>query len=298
MPILATERLTKRYGRLTAVDSLDLVVEPGDIYGFLGVNGAGKTTTLRMILRLIRPTMGRVWLFDQELRGNTVDLFRRMGALVELPASYPYLSAYQNLRVLNFVSGSISDSRIVDVLKLVGLADRMNDRVSTYSQGMRQRLGLAMALLNDPELVILDEPTNGLDPQGINDIRGTLLRLNRERGATFLISSHLLHEIEMTCNRVGIIKQGRLIVQERVDRLLAETARVLRVRAEPKARAQELLSKHPDVQSVREGDDGSLRLVADPARFAEINAALVRAEIAVGEFAPQRLTLEEYFLSK
>lgn len=296
--VLRTEGLTKRFGRFAAVQDLTLEVREGDIYGFLGLNGAGKTTTLRMMLRLIRPTAGRVAIFGKDVRNDFIEIMRRVGALVELPAAYPYLSAAANLEILRTVSGGIPRSRIEEVLDLVGLRDRMHDKVRTYSQGMRQRLGIAMALLGRPRLVLLDEPTNGLDPHGIHHIRRVIREMNRREGVTFLISSHLLHEVEITCNRVGILKEGRLLLEDTVSRILARTISGLRVEATPADRAREALQREPWIRDVALDEAGGLRIQCDPARFAEVNALLVRAGVAVRELSPVRQTLEEFFLSQ
>ena len=293
--ILRTEHLARSFGRIHAVKDVSLQVEEGDLYGLLGQNGAGKTTTIRMILRLIRPSAGRTELFGLDVGRHFIEVMSRIGALVELPAYYPHLSAAKNLEIIRMLTPGVPDGRIREVLEQVGLGSRGDDHVRTYSQGMRQRLGIAMAILHKPRLVILDEPTNGLDPGGINHIRGLIKDLNKNDGVTFVISSHLLHEIEITCNRVAIIKQGELLVQETVSGLLSKTANVLRVEAEPKAQARELLAKL--AADVRENDDGSLGAKADPAKHAEIVAELVKAGIAVRSFAAQRMTLEEYFLT-
>lgn len=296
--VLRTEGLTKRFGRFAAVQDLTLEVHEGDIYGFLGLNGAGKTTTLRMMLRLIRPTAGRVTIFGKDVRNDFIEIMRHVGALIELPAAYPYLSAAANLEILRTVSGGIPRSRIEEVLDLVGLRDRMHDKVRTYSQGMRQRLGIAMALLGRPRLVLLDEPTNGLDPHGINHIRRVIREMNRREGVTFLLSSHLLHEVEITCNRVGILKEGRLLLEDTVSRILARTVTGLRVEADPADRAREALQREPWIRDVALDETGGLRIQCDPARFAEVNALLVRAGVAVRELSPVRQTLEEFFLSQ
>src|SRR5579863_4199000 len=182
--LLQTEGLTKHFGSFPAVQDLNLEVQEGDLYGFLGPNGSGKTTTMRMILRLIRASSGRVFMFGRDTRTRFIEIMRQVGALVELPAYYPYLSAVENLEILRLVSGDTPASRIPEILETVGLASRMRDRVRTYSQGMRQRLGIAMALLTRPKLVFLDEPTNGLDPQGINQMRQVILDLNQKEGVT------------------------------------------------------------------------------------------------------------------
>lgn len=296
--ILRTEGLTRHFGRLRAVEDVDLEVEEGDIYGFLGLNGAGKSTTIRLILRLIRPTRGRVSVFGRDTRTDFIEIMKQVGSLVELPAYYPYLSACKNLEVLRLATGGIPPSRIEEVLQLVGLGGRMHDRVGTYSQGMRQRLGIALALLPRPRLVILDEPTNGLDPHGINHVRGVIQDLNRREGVTFLISSHLLHEVEITCNRVGIIKEGRLVLQDTVAGILSRTTSGLSVRADPPARAREVLGSQPWIRGVKEDGQGGILVECDAADFARVNAVLHQAGVAVSELSPVRQTLEEFFLSQ
>jgi len=296
--VLQTEGLTKHFGALKAVQDLNLEVREGDLYGFLGPNGSGKTTSMRMILRLIRPTAGRVLMFGEELNGNFIGIMQRVGSLVELPAYYPYLSAVKNLEILRLLSGGVPESRIPEILEVVGLARRMHDRVGTYSQGMRQRLGIAMALLSKPRLVFLDEPTNGLDPEGINHIRGVIQELNRKDGVTFVISSHLLHEVELTCTRIGMIKQGKLIVQDALDAIIARTVDGLRIACAPREKAVALLRGREGIREVREEADGRLRILCDAARFAEVNALLVGQGVTVSELTPARKTLEEFFLSQ
>jgi len=233
--ILKTENLSRSFGRFPAVENLSLEVHQGDIYGFLGLNGAGKTTTIRMLLRLIKPASGNIFIYNKELNRHHLEIMNSVGGLVEIPAFYPYLSARQNLyllcRVRMLKDKKLINSIIDELLTVVGLVRRADDRIRAYSQGMRQRVGIAAALLpayipgNDPAqkpLVILDEPTNGLDPQGIYDIRNLIKKLNQEKGVTFLISSHLLSEIELICTRVGIIRSGRLVIQEELKTLLKQ----------------------------------------------------------------------------
>ncbi|HZN62216.1 MAG TPA: ABC transporter ATP-binding protein [Planctomycetota bacterium] len=296
--VLETEGLTRRFGRILAVDGLNLRVEEGDVYGFLGLNGAGKTTTIRMCLQLIRPTAGRVRIFGQDLRTSFISIMSQIGALVELPAYYPHLSARTNLEILRIMSPGIEPARIDHVLELVGLAARGDSAVRTYSQGMRQRLGIAMALLPRPRLVMLDEPTNGLDPQGIADIRAVLKDLNRRDGVTLLISSHLLHEVEVTCTRVGILKSGKLIEQESVEAILAKAGTSVRIQADPAPRALEVVRAIPYVQGAASDGDGTVTVRVAPERRAELNAELVKAGIKVSGFIPEQMTLESYFLSR
>jgi ABC-2 type transport system ATP-binding protein len=296
--VLQTEGLSKHFGAFKAVQDLNLDVQEGDLYGFLGPNGSGKTTTMRMILRLIRATAGRVRLFGMDIEAEFIRIMRDVGSLVELPAYYPYLSAVKNLEILRLASGGTAASRIPEVLETVGLASRMHDRVGTYSQGMRQRLGIAMALLTKPRLVFLDEPTNGLDPHGINHIRGVIQELNRRDGVTFVISSHLLHEIELTCNRVGMIKQGKLIIQDKLEAIIARTIDGLRVVCAPKEKALGLLGAQSWITETREEAGGSLRVYCPSARFAEVNSLLVGNGVTVSELTPARKSLEEFFLSQ
>ena len=284
---IETRALTKRYGdAIVAVDDLDLRVRRGEVYGFLGPNGAGKTTTLRMLLGLVRPTSGQATVLGAP-PGSPQGL-ARIGALVETPAFYPYLSGRDNLRVLARHAG-VSEDRVEAVLAEVRLSGRAGDRSATYSLGMKQRLGVAAALLKDPELLILDEPTNGLDPAGMAEMREFIKAL-AQGGRTVLLSSHLMGEIEQVSDRVGVIREGRLIAEGTVEELRGRAR--LRVRAEPLADAARLLRRFAAVETV----DGHLEVAVDTGQAATVNKALVDAGIAVSELAPQRASLEEVFL--
>ena len=288
--LVETRDLTKRYGsHVVAVDRVSLTVRRGEVYGFLGPNGAGKTTSMRMLLGLIRPTSGAASVLDRP-PGHPESL-ARIGALVESPAFYPYLSGMDNLRVVARYAG-VPKRQIEEVLQLVDLTDRARDKFATYSLGMKQRLGVAAALMKDPELLILDEPTNGLDPAGMADMRDLIRRLGSgER--TVLLSSHLLGEVEQICNRVGIISGGRLIAESTVEELRGKGA--LLVGAKPldhaRARAEQLLGVER-VQVL----DGTLRLDVDPVTAGQINRELVDAGVEVTELRPVEGTLEEVFL--
>ena len=288
--LVETRDLTKRYGsRIVAVNHLDLTVRRGEVYGFLGPNGAGKTTTLHMLLGLIRPTSGTASVLGRS-PGNPESL-ARVGALVESPAFYPYLSGLDNLRVVARYAG-VPKERIGEVFDLVDLTDRARDRFSTYSLGMKQRLGVAAALLKDPELLILDEPTNGLDPAGMADMRALIRRLGSgER--TVLLSSHQLGEVEQICDRVGVISRGHLIAESTVEELRGKGA--LLVGAKPLDRAREHVEQLLGAERV-EVLDGTLRLDADPAIAGRINRELVGAGVEVTELRPIERTLEEVFL--
>jgi ABC-2 type transport system ATP-binding protein len=287
--LVETRGLTKRYGSLTAVSDLNLNVRRGEVYGFLGPNGAGKTTTLRMLLGLIRPSSG-----DATVIGGspgTPDSLERVGALVESPAFYPYLSGRDNLRVMARYSG-VGKDRIGEVLDQVELSERAKDKFRKYSLGMKQRLGVAAALLKDPELLILDEPTNGLDPKGMADMR-RLIRTLGTGDRTVLLSSHLLGEVEQICDRVGVIQKGKLVAQGTVSELRGHEG--LLVRAEPVKYAHEIAKRLAGVEEVKE-TDGMLRLTTNPGRAAEINAKLVSAGLRVSEIRPSEQSLEEVFL--
>jgi ABC-type multidrug transport system ATPase subunit len=285
-----TSDLTKVYEKhLTAVDRLNLSVRRGEVYGFLGPNGAGKTTTLRMLLGLVRATSGTARVLG-EAPGDPENL-ARVGAMVEEPASYPYLSGRDNLRVIARYVGR-PDNGIDAALDAVGLLERGGDRFKAYSQGMRQRLGVAAALLKDPELLILDEPTNGLDPAGMADMR-TLIRTLGSGDRTVLLSSHLLGEVQQVCDRVGVISHGALIAEGRVDELRGRGS--ILVRAEPLAAARERSERRLGAGHV-EVLDGTLRLDSDPADASRINRELVLAGITVSEVRQVERTLEDVFL--
>jgi ABC-2 type transport system ATP-binding protein len=296
--VLRTEGLLKRFGDLVAVDHLALDVREGDLYGFLGLNGAGKTTTIRMAVGLLRPTAGRVLIFGRDVRTHFFQVMPRLGALVEIPAFYPYLTGRENLELLRRLSGYPDRRCVGEALERVGLAARAGDRVRGYSQGMRQRLGIAQALLTRPSLVILDEPTNGLDPQGIADIRALIRRLNREDGVTVLLSSHQLYEVEITCTRVGILHEGRLVREATTEALLRGATGRARVRASPPSRAEAICRAFPGAGGIESGLDGSLRLRIDAEALSRLNAALVQGGCAVYELSPEWLTLEELFLAE
>jgi len=219
--VIEISSLSKRFKDLLAVDELDLNVNKGDVFGFLGPNGAGKSTTIRMILSLISPTSGTINIFGKSLLDNRKEILTNIGAIVEKPDFYLYLPAVKNLEILAKISGKeVSSRRIMELLELVGLKDRANSKVKTYSHGMKQRLGIAQTLLHDPELIILDEPTTGLDPQGMKEIRDLIIRLSKEENKTIFLSSHILSEIELVANRMIIINKGKKIVEGEVNKLL------------------------------------------------------------------------------
>jgi ABC-2 type transport system ATP-binding protein len=289
--MITTHGLTKRFGSRLVVDSVDLDVRAGDIYGFLGANGSGKTTTVRILLGLVLATSGEARLFDQLMPKASARVLPRVGTLVETPAAYNHLSGRANLALFD-ATGPSGDRRsrdacITEALSRVGLADIDRRPVKAYSLGMRQRLGLAFALLRTPELLVLDEPTNGLDPQGIREIRDLLLELHAG-GATIFLSSHLLAEVEQLCTRVGVLDRGRLIVQDSLESLQAPTGRTI-VHSPDATAAVALLDGR--VES-RDGD----RLIVRADDPASLNALLVRQGIRVSQLALERRSLEQTVL--
>ncbi len=288
--LLRTDKLGKRFGRLTAVEGVDLRLRRGEVLGFLGPNGAGKTTTLRMILGLVRPSSGRAEIMG--LPAGAPDALGRTGSLVETPAFYPYLSGRDNLRVLAR-QGRVPEARVETALGMVQLAARGADRFAHYSLGMKQRLGVAAALLKDPELLVLDEPTNGLDPAGLAAMN-RLLRELAGSGKGVLLSSHQLSEVEQLCDRVAVIVRGRLIAEGTVTELRGAGTLLLRLAPmEPALRC--LAALLPGAALEVQGD--LLRLGADPARAAEVVRALVAAGVDVWEVRVAERSLEEVFLA-
>ena len=293
--VIQADRLTKKYGRRLVVDSLSLTVARGEIFGFLGQNGAGKSTVIRMALGLVRPTRGRVMLFGHDMVKDPLKGLGRVGAMVESPAFYENFSGWDNLRILAAMSGGASRKRIEEALALVDLLDRARDPVSTYSHGMRQRLGIAQALLPDPEFIILDEPTDGLDPQGIREVRLLLPRLRDERRLTILLSSHLLSEVERICDAVAIIDGGRLLYQGAIGSLIAKEQSV-KITVDPLEEAYQLLVRDPLLSVSRNGSE-SLYIKMPYESIPGVNVMLVEHGIRVMEISPQRATLEEVFMS-
>ncbi len=283
--VLRTVGLTKRFGAITAVDGLDLEVHRGEVLGFLGPNGAGKTTTVGMMLGLIAPTAGRVEYTSVPLQ--------RIGAIIESPAFYPYLSGRDNLRVLALAAGVVPPARIDDLLEYVGLAERPKSPYRTYSTGMKQRLGIASTLLADPALVILDEPTNGLDPAGQREVRDLIPQLARE-GRSVLLASHLLHEVEQVCDRVAILRRGKLLHVGTVSDLL-RSGSFLEIQVAEPERAAAIIRALPFVERVNVQGE-RLSVVAPEERGADISRALSDAGLYVTAMAPRRSSLEEAFL--
>ncbi|MEW5321766.1 ABC transporter ATP-binding protein [Geobacillus thermoleovorans] len=289
---LAVKELRKTIRGKEIIKGISFELHEGEVFGFLGPNGAGKTTTIRMLVGLIRPTSGTVAICGYDLHRQFTDAIRQIGCIVENPEMYPYLTGWENLEHFSRMMPGIGADRIVEVAKLVGLEQRIHDRVSTYSLGMRQRLGIAQALLGKPKVLILDEPTNGLDPAGIREMRAFIRFLAETEGLSVLVSSHLLSEIQLMCDRVAIMAKGRLLAVDTVERLLNQQARVV-WKAAPIDRARALLAEETEVLRA---DEETIVTPYEPSRLAAWNARLVQAGVSVSEIEPRLPTLEDLFI--
>jgi ABC-2 type transport system ATP-binding protein len=291
--VVRTEHLTKHYGKLVAVDDLNLEVHRGEVFGFLGPNGAGKSTTMCMILGLIAPTSGNIEIFGVNVKSNLADILGKIGAVMESPGFYPYLSGWDNLKVFASISRNVTDNRIKEVLKLIDLADRAQDKFGGYSQGMKQRLAIACALLHDPEFIIFDEPTSGLDPAGMKEIRELLIRLGQE-GKTIFLNSHLLHEVEQVCNHVAIIKKGKVIALGAPNDLIKH-GDTLQIRVTDIDKAVAILNEEDWVSSITRESD-LLILKAPTERATDISALLAKNSVFISEMKAREDSLESFFL--
>jgi ABC-2 type transport system ATP-binding protein len=297
--VLSADGLTKRFGRRAAVSDVSFDVHAGEVFGFLGPNGAGKTTTIRMLVGLARPDAGRVRIRGLDLASDFERAMAHVGSIVEAPDLYRYLTGRENLLHFSRMLPPGAADRIPELAALVALSERLDDRVSTYSLGMRQRLGIAQALLGNPDVLILDEPANGLDPAGIREIRQLVRRLASERGIAVFVSSHLLSEIEQMCDRVAIIHRGRTLAAAPVEELLERVASdVVRVRARPAARAAEVLTRFGPTEAEAEADGGGGIVAArvPPEQVPEALRALVAAGVDVFAVERPMPSLEEIFL--
>ena len=292
-PPIEARALVKRYGEITAVDHVDLTVEPGDVYGYLGPNGAGKTTSLRMLLGLIRPTSGEARLFGRDPLIEGARALDGVAGFVEAPRFYTYLPGRANLELLARLDGGDALGRIDEALDTVDLASRGGDKVGGYSHGMRQRLGIAAALIRNPRLLLLDEPATGLDPAGMRDMRALIQRLAAD-GITVLLSSHQLAEVEELCNRVAIVRSGRIIYEGTIANLKASAGERYRLSTTNDVRAVEIARSQPDVERC-ELDGDAITLVAPAAIVPELSILLAAANIGIRELVANSATLEELF---
>lgn len=302
MPIIETDGLTKRYKDVLAVDRVSLSVEEGQVFGFLGPNGSGKTTTIGMLVGIITPTAGSFRLFGASSRGDLLAVRSRVGATLETPNFYPYLSGRDNMRIAARVKG-VGKRRIEECLDLVGLSDRGKHKFKTYSLGMKQRLALAATMLNDPELIVLDEPANGLDPQGMREVR-EIIRILAQRGKTIFLSSHLLWEVERTCTHVAIVRKGQIIRSGSVEDVVrnadghpGQSQSAALVRAEDEGTLRQALEAYPDAVSVQAAEDGAGLVVGlGSGDLSQLNRYLAERDIFLSHLALQRQTLEDAFI--
>lgn len=291
--IVETKGLTKTFKKEKAVDGIDLKISKGEIYGFLGPNGAGKTTTIRMLLGLMKPTSGTIRIFQQDLNKQKINILKKVGSLVENPSYYPHLTAYENLEALRKILG-VSKKRIAEVLAIVRLSDVSNKKVKGFSLGMKQRLGIAMALLNEPELLILDEPTNGLDPSGIIEIRELIKRLPEEFGMTILISSHLLSEIDQIATTVGIVTKGKLIFQDSIEVMREYAQQNISLKVNDSKQAWRTLLAR-GIKSQYENDRLILAQHSDE-QVGDIVRILVNGGFSIYRVEEEKRSLEDIFL--
>ena len=293
--VLETIGLGKQYKKRWAVKDMNLQVHRGEVFGFLGPNGAGKSTTIRMVLSLISPTEGTVELFGKPVQSHRGESLSRVGGLVERADFYLYLSARRNLEIVASLMGGLDERSISDVLDVVGLSARANDKVRIFSHGMKQRLGIAQALLGNPEVIILDEPTSGLDPQGIKEVRELIGRLSGERSITVFLSSHLLGEIEQTATSMAIVNQGKMVVQGNVQELLNSGEHTVRVDARPMEKAIAVARLKTYVSGISNGHQ-YLDVKMPIAHIADLNRSFVEEGVEVHSLV-QLSSLEQYFLS-
>ena len=294
--VIEVRGLTKKFRDLTAVNNLDLNVYRGDVFGFLGPNGAGKSTTIRMLLSLIKPSNGYIKIFGMPLKEKREKILHKIGAIVEKPDFYLYLSAYKNLEILGKISGSdTSKKKIMEMLELVGLEKRAKGKVKTYSHGMKQRLGLAQALLHDPELIILDEPTTGLDPQGMKEIRELILYLSKEKNKTIFLSSHILHEVELIASRMIIINKGSTQVEGSVDELLKSDKIRVTFAVDKIAEALETIEQSAWQEKFQSTSKSEMTFELTKNEISELNKFLIEKGFDVSAVVPVR-SLEDFFL--
>jgi ABC-type multidrug transport system ATPase subunit len=295
--LLELKQLTKQYGTMLAVDHLDLAVQPGQIYAFLGPNGAGKTTTIRMMLGLVRPSSGEVWFQGQPLAGHPERIHKQVGSMVETPGFYPMLNGAENLHVFQRLHGDNDAARIKAVLDLVDLGSTGRKPVGAYSLGMKQRLGIALAMLHNPQLLILDEPTNGLDPQGMSEVRNLLVRL-KDEGFTIFISSHLLHEVEQVATHVGIINNGKLVKEGALQDVLSSNDAQLELQSSQAERLSKFLSgwlpQHAAALAVRQ-EGNTVHVAGFDGDTEALNRAANQADIPIGAIVHRQPSLEQLF---
>ena len=295
--IIQVKGLTKHFKEIKAVDDLSFTVPAGQVYGFLGQNGAGKSTTIRMLLTLITPDSGTIEMFGMDLQKHRKEILRQVGAIIEKPDLYKYLTALENLRIFAAMSGvKLSEKKLMDQLQKVGLAERAKSKVKTYSQGMKQRLGIATALVHDPQLIVLDEPTNGLDPQGIADVRNLILHLSNDLGKTVFVSSHLLNEMELMADSMLIINKGKKVAEGSKAELLNPAQIQVELITDNKENSLQLIKETKWSNYLLNSSNGYILFEMDKVLIPELNRGLVEKGINVLSLKPKH-SLEDFFLS-
>jgi len=293
--VISVENLSKQFTEVKAVDALSFSVKRGEVYGFLGQNGAGKSTTIRMLLTLIKPTAGSIHIFGKNIQTHRREILKNTGAIIEKPDLYKYLTAYQNLKIMSQLSGiHPAKKQLMDQLEKVGIAERADSKVKTFSQGMKQRLGIACALIHNPELIILDEPTNGLDPQGIADIRNLIRHLSKEENKTVFVSSHLLSEIELIADSMLIIDRGRKVAEGKVADLLNPADTLVKIEATNEQETSAILKQSQWNRKLQEGSELILKMHRN--EIPELIKFLVHNQVEVISVQPKH-SLEDFFLS-
>lgn len=297
VPIIKVTTLSKNFKDIIAVDRLSFTVAQGDVFGFLGKNGAGKSTTIRMLLSLIEPTSGNIEIFGMELKSHRREILKQVGAVIEKPDVYKYLTAFENLKLFSTISGvpKVNRIKLMDQLEMVGLHSRAHSKVKNFSQGMKQRLGIAIALVHDPKLIILDEPTNGLDPQGIADMRNLIIHLSQSLKKTILVSSHLLNEIELIANRLLIIDEGKKMVEGNTATLFDPLYSIIELDTLDNVSALEIINQSIWAEYIQPSGSGKIILKMEKYQIPVFNRALVSMQIQVLSLQP-RHSLEDYFI--
>ncbi|MES1197732.1 MAG: ABC transporter ATP-binding protein [Chitinophagaceae bacterium] len=295
--IINVQHLSKQFGDITAVNDLSFSVTKGEVYGFLGQNGAGKSTTIRMLLTLIQPTKGTIEILGLDLQKNRKEILRQTGAIIEKPDLYKYLTAMENVRLFAAMSGvKISDKKIAEQLEMVGLSERKHSKVKTFSQGMKQRLGIAIALIHDPQLIMLDEPTNGLDPQGIADVRNLILHLSKDLGKTIFVSSHLLNEIEQVADSMLIIDKGKKMAEGKVADLFNPADTIVELETSDNIDAVEKIMHSLWKDRIDKYDANKILLKLNKSDIAALTRYLVKADVDIHSISGKH-SLEDYFLT-
>jgi ABC-2 type transport system ATP-binding protein len=294
--ILQVANVHKSFGSKKVLNEVNIDISPGEVFGFLGPNGAGKTTTVRVILSLVRPDQGTVMINGYNIKERFKQAIACVGAVVETPKFYLYLSGYQNILLMANLHRNIPRSRIEQVLKIAGLTERAQDPVGTYSLGMKQRLGIARALINDPKLIFLDEPMNGLDPQGIFEVRELIRRLANEQGTTFFLTSHLLHEVEQVCNRIAILNKGQILIQGSVDDLLANDSETVEIHTKETSRTQQALQEVAYIRRFTRLDEHRVIVEIDKGLSGRLNRHLINLGIEVEYLVPNNQSLENLYM--